>query len=228
MSLAATERAKSSIVNEPVRFVVDPWILVETETEVILAPQPMPWHEVGMFCGLFVLFCGLLALPVVVGEEPDRQWEVVIGTALLAVVTCTFTVIFVYSSYRANQKEGPQLFIDRVGGMVHLPKHNLSVPFDRVEHFEVRSSMPDEEGKFPTETIHSELVLLVRVDGQLIRYPILDSPVPQGYNRLAREIAKLNILPVKRVQATPDCTLIDEKWLTPPPEATNEPTGDPL
>lgn len=217
MSQAGKQRSKSSIVNEPVMFVLEPWSLVVTETEVILAPRPVPWNGIGLFCGLFILFCGLLAMPVVVWGEPDQRWVFVALIVLVAVVTCSFTTAIVYYSYRAAQYAGPQLFIDRAEQIVHVPRHGLSVPIAQVDHLQVRNDMPDEDGKFMSETCISELVLMLHEDNQVNQYSIIECYQSDYYDPLARELASLNIVPVKRIKGVPGSTLVYEKWLTPLP-----------
>ncbi|QDU75460.1 hypothetical protein Pan97_24920 [Bremerella volcania] len=207
-------------------FVVHPWNLVVTEAEVVLVPRPVPWGGIGVFCALFILFCGLMAVPVLVWGEPDQRWSVVALFSLFAASICLLATTVIYFSYRAAENEGPPLLVDRVEQMVRVSKHNLSLPIDQVDHLQVRNDMPDDDGKFRAETNISELILVVRDETEPKRYPLMVSFSCDYYDTLAREIAQLNLLPVKRVKGVPGSTLVYEKWLTPTPDHAVETTGD--
>lgn len=217
MSLTAKQRSRTSIVNEPVTFVVRPWHLVVTEKEVVLAPMAVPWKGIVLFCGLFMVFCGLLALPVVVSSAADQRWPIALAFCVFAGVICTGTTILLSCSYRSAHNEGPPLLIDRVERIVHVPKFNLSVPIDEVDHLQVRNDMPDEE-EFSLENNVSELVLVLRDESQRNWYPLLICYSCDYYDKLAKELAALNLMPIKRVKGVPGSKLVYEKWLTPEPD----------
>ncbi|MFN3151416.1 hypothetical protein [Bremerella sp.] len=215
MAAGAKTYPKNSIVNEPVVFVVHPWKLVVTEKELVVTPMPVPWLGMMVVCVLFTLFCGLITLPAFIWGEPDDQWWLVVLISLVVFFTCTLMSSLVYFSSRFTQAEGPPLMVDRVEQMVHVPKHNLSVPIHQVDHLEVRNDMPDDEGKFRSETSLSELTLLVRGEDEPTRYSLMVCTACDYYDTLAREIARVNVLPVKRIKGVPGSTLVYEKWLTP-------------
>lgn len=226
MSVGAKTYPKYSIVNEPVVFYVHPWKLVVTEKEVVLTPMPVPWLGMIVVCVLFVLFCGVITLPAFIWGEPDDRWWFVLLISLVVFFTCTLISLVVYFSYRVSQKEGPPLIVDRVERMVHVPKHNLSVPIDQIEHLEVRSDMPDDDGNFRSEESLSELILLVHGEGEPKRYPLMMCTACDYYDTIAREIAQVNVLPVKRIKGVPGSTLVYEKWLTPRPEEEQQTDGN--
>ncbi|WDI42122.1 hypothetical protein [Bremerella sp. P1] len=217
MSLTAKQRSRYAIVKEPVPFVVHPWNLTVTEKEVILTPMAVPWRGIGVFCGLFIIFCGVMAVPVVLWGEPDQRWWVVLFFSLFAIFICTLITTVIYYSYRSAQSDGPPLLIDRVERIVHVPKFNLSVPFDEVDHLQVRNDMPDEE-EFSLENNVSELVLVLRDESQRNWYPLLICYSCDYYDKLAKELAALNLMPIKRVKGVPGSKLVYEKWLTPEPD----------
>lgn len=215
MSVGAKAYPKNSIVNEPVVFVVHPWKLVVTEKELVVTPMPVPWLGMIVVCVLFTLFCGVITLPAFIWGEPDDHWWFVLLISLVVFFTCTMISSLLYFSSRFAQAEGPPLIVDRVEQMVHVPKHNLSVPIDQIEHLEVRNDMPDDDGNFRFEESLSELILLVRGEGEPKRYPLMTCTACDYYDTIAREIAHVNVLPVKRIKGVPGSTLVYEKWLTP-------------
>lgn len=222
MSVGASNRAKSCLVNEPVVFVVHPWNLVVTENQVALVPRAVPWTGLVVVCVLFFLFCGLLSLPVLIWGDPGPRLEVLLMFGLFATFNCILITTVVFYSHRVTQEEGPPLLIDREQNMVHVAKHDLCVPMDQVEYLEVRNDMPDDEGNFRHETNTSELVLVVRDGEERKRYLLMACSSWDYYDPIAREIAKLDILPVKRVKGVPGSTLVYEKWLTPAPPGQEE------
>lgn len=225
MSLAAKDRAGESTVKEPVVCVVHPWDVVVNEAEVILVPKPIPWVGIPIVCGLFIAFCALMYWPVWVWGEPESRWSMGLLFVLFAAFMCTVFAALIYFIYHSAQKEGPPLRIDRVGKTITVPRHQLCVPLDQIERLEVRNDMPDDQGQYRYEDSNSELILVVREEGGPKCYPLLlNSSSCDYYDKFAHEIAKLNILPVKRVKGVRGSKLVYEKWLTPPP--AGEETAD--
>ncbi|PQO33304.1 hypothetical protein C5Y96_10660 [Blastopirellula marina] len=217
---------KLSIVNEPVVYVIDPWKLVATEKKVVLEPLPVPWRGIPIICCLFIAFCGLLYVPVWVWGEPESRGGIAILFAAFAAFNCILISTLVYHSYRWAQKNGPPILIDLIDNTFSVAQHQLCVPLDQVAYLEVRNDMPDDQGNYRFEDGTSELILVVRGEEGPKRYPLIDCSTSEHYDALAREIAQLKIVPVKRVKGVRGSKLVYEKWLTPQPDHEAEMTGD--
>jgi len=205
------------------------WRLEESPEQLAIVPKEFPWMGILLYN---VMFSGLtgggLYLALRYGDVHP-----VISTSLVGGITL-LTLGFINRigtwSVQNAQRLGPWLIVDRVNHIVHLPRHDLSVPFSEVDHLQATTThfygakiYTWKEGGNETEP-RAELNLVLRDGNPPARYAILCTAFNYDMEKLARKLSRLTGLPAKRVRSglfqqdkfsLPYKIRIFETWMTP-------------
>lgn len=214
MSHDDPEKRDLFVFGEGVYSSVQTWKLVVTPEKLELVPAETPRGQiigVNVFLLLFTCLFLFLSIRFVDTIHPAA---IVFGILLIAATIGGSITGVTLMSIRDAQRHGPWLIVDRVEGIVHLPGHDLSVPISQVDHLQAVTSRIFGQKITNRTALLSELNIVLREGDTTRRYPMLRNAYAKGFDALAKEIAALNILPVKCVHGLDRSTWIGEKWLT--------------
>ncbi|PQO46408.1 hypothetical protein [Blastopirellula marina] len=192
------------------------WKLVTTPDSVQIEPKEIAWGFLMGVNSVILLLNVSAALMFFLYGKPHEKVPGSIVFLLTGVMIATLLPYFGWRKLRHQQRMGPWLLIDQNARTVTLPRHGITVPLEAVDHIQAISGSlyggaywPDEEGE------ESELNLIVREGEKRLRYPLMSAGGGATFTPLARTIAELDLMPVKRVQSNWEPLQIYETWMTP-------------
>lgn len=194
MLTAVPHATKLAIVEKSVHVDSDPWHVTVDHDQAAIVPRPIPWRHMLGFDLCFTLFCATWSLPILFCGRDETRWSMPPFAAALAVSMCLICNGIMLWKLGIAWLRGPRLVVDLSADNFQLPTYMRTVSRSSVIGIEVQHTTT--RNALMRERQMSELVLLLREADTVERLVILQSTEPGMCDRLAQQLATLEIIPV--------------------------------
>lgn len=194
MLTAVPHATKLAIVEKSVHVDSEPWHVTVDHDQAAIVSRPIPWRHMLGFDLCFALFCATWSLPILFWGRDETRWSMPLFAAALAVSMCLICNGVMLWKLGIAWLRGPKLVVDLSADNVQLPTYMRTVSRSSVIGIEVQHTTT--RNALMRERQMSELVLLLREADTVERLVILQSTEPGVCDRLAQQLAKLEIIPV--------------------------------
>lgn len=192
------------------------WKLLTTPDSVQIVPEEISWWGAVWLNLIFMSLAGSGALVVAVYGDPEAKLPGAIVFLLVGAVTGAFGTYMGWRDLQRQQRLGPWLLIDRDTRTVTIPRQGITAALEAVDHIQaITGSSYGKRCWLSEDGGVSELNIIVREGGQRTRYPIISTSGDAVFTQMARTIANLDLMPVKRVQSNWEPLQIYETWMPP-------------
>ncbi|MCC9609319.1 hypothetical protein LOC68_05815 [Blastopirellula sp. JC732] len=186
-----------------------------TPDDVKITPAKTAWGCLVSFNLLCLLVWFGFFYPVYLYAEEDRRVFGLFAVTLTMLATAAGVTALTLWQFWREQARGDWLIIDRWNGVVSLPRQGITVPIEAVDHLQAITGTRYQESGWSESEHKSELNIVIRAGGELRRFNLITYLGDSEFEAMAKSIATLELLPVKRVKSIWEPKQIFETWLTP-------------